>query len=75
VTHGDSSQELARLEAERPDYLFSGHTHKALDIHRGPTRCINPGALHRAATWTVALLEGANGRLETLQVCDNTMRP
>ena len=68
VTHGDSSQELARLEAQRPDYLFSGHTHKALDVRRGPTRFINPGALHRAATWTVALLDGSNGRLEALQV-------
>src|SRR5262249_13736793 len=44
VTHGDSSEELARLEAQRPDYLFSGHTHKALDVRRGPTRFINPGA-------------------------------
>jgi putative phosphoesterase len=68
VTHGDSSQELARLEAQRPDYLFSGHTHKALDVLRGPTRFINPGALHRAATWTVALLDGSSGRLEALQV-------
>ena len=75
VTHGDSSQELARLEAERPDYLFSGHTHQALDVRRGPTRFINPGALHRAATWTVALLDCANGRLETLQVPNDMMRP
>jgi uncharacterized protein len=75
VTHGDSSQELARLEAERPDYLFSGHTHRALDVRRGPTRFINPGALQRAATWTVALLDASNGRLETLQVFNTMMRP
>jgi putative phosphoesterase len=68
VTHGDSSRELARLEGERPDYLFSGHTHEALDVQRGPTRFINPGALHRAATWTVAVLDCSSGRLESLHV-------
>jgi putative phosphoesterase len=74
VTHGDSSQELAHLEASCPDYLFSGHTHMALDVRRGPTRFINPGALHRAATWTVALLDASDGRLEALQIPRNTMR-
>src|SRR5579885_2427773 len=48
VTHGDSPHELSRLVSERPDYMFSGHTHRALDVRRGPTRFINPGALHRA---------------------------
>jgi putative phosphoesterase len=74
VTHGDSSQELASLEAKRPDYLFSGHTHQAVDVRRGSTRFINPGALHRAATWTVALLDGPTGRLESLRVLDDQMR-
>jgi uncharacterized protein len=75
VTHGDSSQELARLEAVRPDYLFSGHTHQALDVRRGPTRFINPGALHRATSWTVALLDGSSGRLDLLTIQDSLMRP
>lgn len=74
VTHGDSSREVARLEAERPDYLFSGHTHQTLDVQRGPTRFINPGALHRAAAWTVALLDGSSGHFETLQVRDDRKR-
>jgi putative phosphoesterase len=74
VTHGDSSRELARLEGERPDYLFSGHTHEALDVQRGPTRFINPGALHRAATWTVAVLDCSSGRLESLPVPDDRKR-
>lgn len=75
MTHGDSSHELARLEAHRPDYLFSGHTHAALDIRRGPTRYINPGALHRASTWTVALLDCGTGELQTLRVIDAKTRP
>lgn len=70
VTHGDSARELARLEAERPDYLFSGHTHQALDVRRGPTRFINPGALHRASRWTVVLLDGSSGHTDTLQIVD-----
>ncbi len=74
VTHGDSADELHRLEAERPEYLFSGHTHKALDVHRGPTRFINPGALHRAPTWTVAVLDLASRHLELLPIGDTVMR-
>jgi uncharacterized protein len=68
VTHGDSAKELDRLQAERPEYLFSGHTHKALDVRRGTTRFINPGALHRAATWTVALLDCPRGHLDLLPI-------
>jgi predicted phosphodiesterase len=75
VTHGDSARGLARLEAEHPDYLFSGHTHQALDVRRGSTRFINPGALHRASAWTVALLDGASGRLEMLTIRDVMMKP
>lgn len=68
VTHGHSGRELDRLEAEVPDYLFTGHTHHAQDVRRGPTRFINPGALHRASTWTVAMLHGLEGKLESVRV-------
>jgi uncharacterized protein len=74
VTHGDSAHELSRLAAEHPEYLFSGHTHQALDVRRGPTRFINPGALHRATTWTVALLDLASGHVEMLPIRDAVMR-
>ncbi len=70
VTHGHLEKERERLEAEAPDYFFSGHTHHAEDVRRGTTRFINPGALHRASTWTVALLQLPEGRLDTLQVED-----
>ena len=70
VTHGHSAIERARLEAEQPDYLFSGHTHAIEDVRRGPTRYINPGALHRASSWTVALLDSPSGRLERLRIHD-----
>jgi putative phosphoesterase len=68
VTHGDSDRELDRLAALQPDYLFSGHTHRTSDVQRGPTRWINPGALHRAANWTVALLDLASNNLGLLSI-------
>lgn len=57
VTHGDSLKEVRRLAAGAPDYLLYGHSHAAADEREGPTRWINPGALHRASAWTVALLD------------------
>ena len=57
VTHGHSHREFQRLSAEGPDYLFSGHSHQRRDEREGPTRYINPGALHRASTFTVGLLD------------------
>jgi putative phosphoesterase len=73
VTHGDSNREISRLAAERPEYFFSGHTHQALDLRRGPTRFINPGALHRASTWTVALLDSSSDQLRMLTVNNRGM--
>jgi predicted phosphodiesterase len=49
--------DIRRLLAAQPDYLLSGHSHIASDARTGPTRRINPGALHRAAEFTVALLD------------------
>jgi putative phosphoesterase len=64
VTHGDSSRIVRTLVEGAPDYLFFGHSHLACDEQHGPTRWINPGALHRAATWTVAVLDLATGSLQ-----------
>ena len=74
VTHGDSSAELRRLGALEPDYLLSGHTHRASDQQKGPTRWINPGALHRAPEWTVALLDVARNHLATLTIFNATVQ-
>ncbi len=70
VTHGHSDAELARLAALEPDYLFTGHTHHRRDVREGPTRFINPGALYRASTWTVALLDLASDDLQTLTLTE-----
>jgi putative phosphoesterase len=70
VTHGHSAADVRHLAAAAPDYLLFGHSHVVADRREGPTRWINPGALHRAPVWTVALLDLATDRLTTLTVCD-----
>lgn len=70
VTHGDSDQEIARLAAAVPDYLCFGHSHWPADAREGPTRWVNPGALHRAAVWTVALLDLRTDGLQLLTIED-----
>jgi uncharacterized protein len=68
MTHGDSPPEMRRLHALEPDYLLFGHSHRPTDERDGPTRWINPGALHRATAWTVAALDLASDSLHWLQV-------
>ncbi len=74
VTHGDSESEIRRLLALDPDYLLTGHTHRQNDVRRGRTRWINPGALHRASTWTVMLLDIACDHAEVLPVLHERMQ-
>lgn len=66
VTHGDSDAELKRLALLEPDFLFSGHTHTQKDVQKGPTRWVNPGALHRALRYTVALLDTQSKQLSVV---------
>ena len=68
ATHGHLIKEYRRLLATNPDYLFTGHSHITADHREGVTRFINPGALHRAQEFTVALLNLANDNLKILQV-------
>jgi len=68
VVHGHMHTDVRRLLAARPDYLLSGHSHFAADQRVGPTRRINPGALHRAEQFTVALLDLETDALQFLTV-------
>ena len=70
VTHGDSNKEIQRLSEAGPDYLFFGHSHCPADDREGPTRWINPGALTRAARWTVATLDIDTDTLKLLTIDD-----
>lgn len=58
VLHGHRELELARaIGSGEFDYVFTGHTHMPRDERVGRTRVINPGAVHRAARPTVAVLD------------------
>ncbi len=74
MTHGDSQQEMRRLAHLKPDYLCSGHTHRLSDEQKGPTRWLNPGALHRASVWTIMLLDLASNHAIVLPISDAMMR-
>ena len=74
VAHGDSVKDMRRLAALGPDYFLFGHTHLPADNKLGSTRYINPGALHRAATWSVALLDLSSDDLRFLEVLDQHRR-
>ncbi|TWT42340.1 phosphodiesterase [Phycisphaerae bacterium RAS1] len=52
---GDGSAALGRSI----HYLLHGHTHVAKDVRVGRVRIVNPGALKRAAAYTVATLDAA----------------
>jgi putative phosphoesterase len=57
-THGDDK--VLMRDVERTgyyDFLFYGHTHQAEEHRTGPTRVINPGALHRARPKTFIVLD------------------
>lgn len=70
VTHGHSSGDVQQILAKKPDYLLSGHSHIAGDAVVGSVRRINPGALHRAEEFTVAVLDLESGELQWLRVDD-----
>jgi putative phosphoesterase len=55
--HGHNQQIMHQALHQKVRYLCHGHTHVADDSRHGPTRLINPGALHRAAEYSVALLD------------------
>jgi putative phosphoesterase len=68
VTHGHLDKELRRLMQTNPDYLLTGHSHIQHDYREGPTRRINPGALHRAAEFSVAVLDLKSDELRFLAI-------
>jgi putative phosphoesterase len=67
-THGHIEREMQAALAEGVPFLLHGHTHELRDERIGSTRVINPGALHRAARYTAAVLEPATGRLEIVEL-------
>jgi hypothetical protein len=69
VIHGDDFRLKDRILSEQKhDYLLQGHTHIRSDQKVGTIRCINPGALYRAAVKTVALLDTETDTLKFVTV-------
>ena len=59
-------------------YVLYGHTHHASLAQYGDVRFINPGALHRARTYTVATIDLVTDAVEHWIVTDDmspTARP
>ena len=63
-THGHIERLMRDALAAKVDYLCHGHTHRVRDERVGVTRVINPGALHRAARYSAAVLDAARDRVE-----------
>jgi putative phosphoesterase len=68
LTHGHLADEVDRLFAAEVDVLLHGHTHEPRDERIGPTRVMNPGALHRANRKTALLLDLDSGEAEWIEV-------
>ncbi len=68
-THSDDHRLFDQLERSgQYDYLFYGHTHVAWEHRTGPTRVVNPGALHRARIKTFVILDTETGDIESVVV-------
>jgi putative phosphoesterase len=69
VTHGDNPGLIRKvLDEQQHDYLLLGHSHVRADKKMGRVRVINPGALHRAAQKSVAVLDLESDRLQFLMI-------
>ena len=70
--HGDDFQLYeSMLENEEVDVIFHGHSHQTRDEMVKNTRCINPGALHRAKSYTVATFETKSQTVAFYEVTDD----
>jgi predicted phosphodiesterase len=67
-THGHLGAATAAALAGRPDYLLHGHTHEVRDERVDGVRIVNPGALFRAARYTVAVLNPSRDEVTVLEV-------
>ena len=67
--HGDDQRMMRDVERSGYyDFLFYGHTHQAEEHRSGPTRVINPGALHRARPKTFLVLDLESREVESVAI-------
>lgn len=68
VFHGHERDLHAVIDTAEHDYLLYGHTHQKDDRRWGRMRAVNPGALHRVAVKTVALLDLETDDLRFIEI-------
>lgn len=73
ATHGHHKALLARLIGEC-DVVLHGHTHKRRAERVGRALVINPGALHRTTTCTIATLDLPEKRVRFYEVAPSGAR-
>jgi uncharacterized protein len=67
--HGDDKRMMHDVEQSGAyDFLFYGHTHQPEEHRTGPTRVVNPGALHRANPKRFIVLDLPGGTIEPVEV-------
>ena len=67
-THGHLPPAMRSAMALGAAFLVHGHTHERRDEVVDGVRIVNPGALHRARPFTVALLTPRTGKLTSIEV-------
>lgn len=67
-THGHLPAAMRSAMSSGAAFLVHGHTHERRDDVVDGVRIINPGALHRARPFTVALLTPRTGKLTSIEV-------
>jgi predicted phosphodiesterase len=68
-THSHDRRLFHDLEhSDAYDYLFYGHSHVAEQHRTGRTLVVNPGAMHRVAERTCAVLDLQDGEVSTIRV-------
>jgi putative phosphoesterase len=68
ATHGHLEKEMLEAVEARPDFIIHGHSHVIRDETIDGIRFLNPGAVHRAAIWSVATLDPATGRFSVIEL-------
>ncbi len=69
--HGDDFHLYeSLLDNDEIDVIFHGHSHETRDEMVKNTRCINPGALHRAKSYTVATFDSQSQTVAFHEVMD-----
>lgn len=72
ICHGHERPFQRICDSGEYAYVLHGHTHRQADVRQSKTRIINPGALYRAATKTVAVLDPASDDLRIFNLPPET---